>query len=72
MLFGFPVDSDNTIVTNYCILCTKQYIYREKLKEKNKNASFSINFVGYLSYLKNILKVEENICTKTIKNWSLT
>ncbi len=27
ILFGFPGDSDNTIVTNYCILYAKLYIY---------------------------------------------
>ncbi len=30
ILFGFPGKSDSTIVANYCILYTKQYIYLEK------------------------------------------
>ncbi len=50
-LFRFPGDSENTIVTNYCILYAKQYIYLEKLKDKNK-------------CLKHVLKIEENICSK--------
>ncbi len=64
ILFGFPGDSDNTIVTNYCILYDKQYIYLEKLKDKNKCTSFNVDFLGYLSHLKHVLKIEENICSK--------
>ncbi len=47
MLFGFPWDSDNTIVTNYYILYAKQYIYLEKLKDKIKNTNFIVYFLGY-------------------------
>ncbi len=62
ILFGFPGKSDNSIVANYCILYAKQYIYLEKLK--NKNTNFNVDFLGYLSHLKYILKMEESICIK--------
>ncbi len=39
-------------------------IYLEKLKDKNKCTSFNLDFLGYLSYLKHVLKIEENICSK--------
>ncbi len=64
ILFRFPGDSDNTIVTNYCISYTKQYIYLEKLKDKNKCTSFNVDFLGYLSHLKHVLIIKENICSK--------
>ncbi len=64
ILFGFLGDSDNTIITNYCILYDKQYIYLEKLKDKNKWTSFNVDFLGYLAHLKHVLKIEENICSK--------
>ncbi len=63
ILFGFPGDSDNTIVTNYYILYIKQYIYLEKIKDKNKCKRFNVDFLGYLSLLKHVLKIE-NICSK--------
>ncbi len=62
ILFGFPRKSDNTIVADYCILYAKQYINLEKLK--NKNTNFNVDFLGYLSHLKYILKMEESICIK--------
>ncbi len=40
------------IITNYCTLYAKQYIYLEKLKVKNKCTSFNGDFLGYLSHLK--------------------
>ncbi len=42
-----PGKSENTIVANYCILYAKQYIYLEKLK--NKNTNFNVDFLGYLT-----------------------
>ncbi len=72
ILFGFPGDSNNTIVTNYCILYAKQYMYLEKLKDKNKCTSFNVEFLEYLSHLKHVLKIEENICSKNNENSSLT
>ncbi len=40
-------------------------IYLEKLKDKNKYTSFNVDFLGYLSHLKHILKIiPENICSK--------
>ncbi len=62
MLFGFTEKSDNTIVANYCILYAKQYTYLEKLKTKNTN--FNVDFLGYVSHLKYILKMEESICNQ--------
>ncbi len=64
LLFEFPGDSDNTIVTNYCILYAKHYVYLEKLKDKNKCTSFNVDFLGYLFHLKHVLKIEENIFSK--------
>ncbi len=66
ILFGFPGKSDNTIVANYCILYAKQYIYLEKLN--NKNTNFNVDFLGYLSHLKYILKMEGSICVKNNNN----
>ncbi len=37
------------------------YMYREKIKDKNKNTNVIIDFLGYLSYLKYILNIEESI-----------
>ncbi len=39
------------------------YIWKN-LKDKNKCTSFNVDFLGYLSHLKHILKIEENICSK--------
>ncbi len=64
ILFRFPGDNDNTIVTNYCILYTKQYICLEKLNDKKKCTSFNVDFLGYLSHLKHVLKIEETISSK--------
>ncbi len=64
ILFGFLGDHDNTIVTNYCILYAKQDIYLEKLNDKNKYTSFNVDFLGYLSHFKHLLKIDENICSK--------
>ncbi len=57
-------DSENTIVTNYCILYAKQYIYLKKLKDKNKCTTFNIDFLGYMSPLKHVFTTEESICSK--------
>ncbi len=39
------------------------YIWK-KLKDKNKYTSFNVDFLGYLSHLKHVLKIEENIYSK--------
>ncbi len=52
ILLGFPGRSDDAIVINYCILYAKH---------KNQN-TFNIDFLGYLSKLKYILKIEKSIC----------
>ncbi len=62
ILFGFPGRSDDAIVINYCILYAKHYIYLEKLKENKNQNTFNIDFLGYLSKLKYILKIEKSIC----------
>ncbi len=62
ILFGFPGRSDDAIVINYCILYAKQYIYLEKLKENKNQNALNIDFLGYLSNLKYILKIEKSIC----------
>ncbi len=54
----------NKEVQTNCILYAKQYIYLEKLKDKNKCTSFNVDFLRYLSHLKHVLKIEENICSK--------
>ncbi len=58
-LFGFPERSDNAIVINYCILYAKHYIYLEKRKENKNQNTLNIDFLGYLSKLKYILKIEK-------------
>ncbi len=41
------------------ILYAKYFIYVE-----NKTIIFNIDFLGYLSYLKNVLRIENGICWK--------
>ncbi len=61
VFWAFAGISDDAIVINYCILYAKQYIYLEKLKEnKNQNTlNIDLKFMGYLSKLKYILKIEK-------------
>ncbi len=63
ILFEFPESSDNAIVIIYCILPAKQYIYLEKLNDKKKK-KINVDFLRYLSHLKNTLKIEKRICIK--------
>ncbi len=63
ILCGFPGTSDGVIVINYCMLYAKYFIYLEKLKDNHKQPGFNIDFLGYLCYLKGILKIERNICS---------
>ncbi len=44
------------------MLYAKYYIYFKKLKEENKKREFNVDFLGYLCYLKYILKIEKCIC----------
>ncbi len=60
ILFGFPGRRDDAIVINYCILYAKDYIYLEKPKENNNRNTLNIDFLGYLSKLKYILKIKKN------------
>ncbi len=59
ILYGFPENSDDDIITNY-----KYFINVEKLKDKSKNNNFNIEFLAYLSYLKISLRIENDICRK--------
>ncbi len=59
ILFGFPGNSNDAIAINYCILYAKHFIYRAKLNNQN---ILTIDFLSYLSHLKYILKIENNIC----------
>ncbi len=61
IVFGFPGRSDDAIVISYCILYAKQYIYLEKLKENENQNTLNIDFLGYLSKLKYILKIEKKL-----------
>ncbi len=44
------------------MLYAKHYIYLEKLKENRNQTGLNIDFFGYLSHLKYILKIEKGIC----------
>jgi hypothetical protein len=57
ILFGFSGNDDLISALNYIILIAKEYIYLTRLK-KNKN----IDFLSYLSILKNKLTIEKMIC----------
>ncbi len=50
-------------VNVWFILYAKHYVYLEKLKENKNQNTFNIDFLGYLSKLKCILKIEKSICT---------
>ncbi len=63
ILFVFIGRSDDAIVINYCILYSKHDIYLEKLEENKLQNTFNIDFFGYLSKHKYILKIEKSICT---------
>ncbi len=64
ILFGFPGTSDGVTAINYCLLYAKNYIYLQKFNDKNKKPGFNVDFLGYLCYLKGILKIKQNICFK--------
>ncbi len=64
IVFGFPESSNNAIVINYCILYAKQYIYLEKYNDKKNKQNVNVDFLSYLSHLKNTLKIEKSICIK--------
>ncbi len=57
ILFGFPGQTNNSILINYCILYAKFYIYTQTINNNNY-----FEFLCYLPVLKNGLLVEENIC----------
>ncbi len=64
ILFGFPGNSDDAIVMNYCIQHAKHYIYVEKFKNDNNKSGFNVDVLGYLCHFKHTLKIKTNICTK--------
>ncbi len=64
ILFVFPESTRNAIVINHCIPYAKQYIYLEKLNDKNNKQNFNVDFLSYLSHLKNTLKIGKKTCIK--------
>ncbi len=56
--FGFPGNSNDIITLNFCILYAKYYIYIHKLSNSNK-----INFLNFLTYLKQKINIEKQICS---------
>ncbi len=57
LLFGFPGNSSNARFIIFCTLYAKYFIYTHKIKGNN-----NFKFLGYLTYLKHVLMIEENIC----------
>ncbi len=57
LLFGFPGNSRNARLINFCTLYAKYFIYTHKIKGNN-----IFEFLGYLTYLKHVLMIEEKIC----------
>ncbi len=55
---------DDIIVINYCIQYTKYYIYLEKLKDNNNKSCLNVDFLGYLCYLKETVKIENRFYLK--------
>ncbi len=63
-VFGFPGNSDDIIVINYCIPYANYYIYLEKLKEYNKTNGFNVDFPGCLCHLKYTLNIKNYLKQK--------
>ncbi len=57
LLFGFPGNSSNARLINFCALYAKYFIYTHKIKGNN-----NFEFLGYMTYLKHVLMIEERIC----------
>ncbi len=57
LLFGFPGNSNNARLINFCTLYAKYFIYIHQIKGNN-----NFEFLGYLTYLKHLLMIEERIC----------
>ncbi len=55
--FGFPGNSNDILTLNFCILYAKYYIYIQKLSNSNK-----IDFLNFLTYLKQKINIEKQIC----------
>ncbi len=61
LLFGFPGNSNNARIINFCTLYIKYFIYTHIIKGNN-----NFEFLGYLTYLKHVLMIEEkNLDHKT-------
>ncbi len=56
LLFGFPGNSSNARLINFCTLYAKYFIYTHKIKGNN-----NFEFLGYLTYVKHVLMIEERI-----------
>ncbi len=56
LLFGFPGNSNIARLINFCTLSANYFIYTHKIKGNN-----IFEFVGYLTYLKRVVMIEERI-----------
>ncbi len=63
VLFGFPFNSDEIEVLNYCTLYTNYYIYIETLKEM-QNPYWVWDLSELIIKIKNDIEIEFNICEK--------
>ncbi len=57
IIFGFPGNTNNIIIMNYCIIYAKHFIYQKKINNDN-----NIDFLSYLSLLKRHSIIEREIC----------
>ncbi len=65
ILFGFAGNSDDSIVTNYCILHAKYYIYVKNVNKSMKK--FNIDFLVYMCYLTYVLTIKKVFVPKETK-----
>ena len=57
ILLGIHTQDDIITALNFCIIHAKYYIYKDRLFHDN-----SLSFMGFLSYLKYQLQIEDTIC----------
>ncbi len=65
VLFGFPGNSNDILKLNFCILYAKYYIYIKKLSNSNK-----IDFLNFLTYLKQKINIKKPNVLNWVKEWS--
>ncbi len=63
VLFGFPGNSNAILTLNFCILYAKYYIYIKKLFNSNK-----FDFLNFMTYLKQKINIEKQICSTEGRN----